>query len=186
MYRFLNFTTYRIFRSGYKIWMSALLLKWVVDLEGGGAQQARVHPLKFDVFGNPFCMRRQKIGSARESTNPPESFQGWAGHGPRPRGVDPGGGGGGIRPPMKILGANISFCPPPNNFANLKKYLMQEYARKMLYCKFEARRKFDIFLTPPPPPNLKYGSSPLPWLYKELWGLRSLVGAYLLRPPPPL
>ena len=30
-----------------------------------------------------------------------------------PRGVDPGGGGGGSRPPMKILGANISFCPPP-------------------------------------------------------------------------
>ena len=29
------------------------------------------------------------------------------------RGVDPGGAGGATAPPMKMLGANISFCPPP-------------------------------------------------------------------------
>ena len=42
-----------------------------------------------------------------------------------------GGGGGGGSRPMKILGANISFCPPPppNNFDNLKNIIIKRNAR---------------------------------------------------------
>ena len=50
---------------------------------------------------------------------------------PLSRGVDPGGARGGgaggqvASPQWKYWGANISFLPPPpNNFANLKKFII--------------------------------------------------------------
>ena len=91
------------------------------------------------------------------------------------------GGGGGQPPPMKILGggANISFCPPPNNFDNLKnsiicnariglKSTVMHYKTIKLNIKIPQKSSADFVcgffknnICPPPPPNPKNRSTPL-------------------------